>query len=318
MMIQLFKLRRYLSFLTCAGTLFLCGCSLTGKKDKEDIPLLPDKFTVFTLKAECTDDPLITEIKKELESKGSVLNLLKSYVDLLEKDTNPDSPVFEKLEKFFACGQVKDRVEGHFYGITIVLKKGDHPFGGFLNQLWGVTLGDVSPWDGKTFNAATPDELANLTDGFEKGKVPTYAGINCFKEYDKSLLNMAGLTVLTFWLNLKDAPQQEKQKFGYDKKGGLFVARRAKSIDPKNLGSDVFQLNYRWQRLDNPPPLKYLIDEIVQIADGLYLGPLLFATKHLLEEYDPNLIPAEYKYENFGYFLLMDEDWNREKKRLFP
>lgn len=126
------------------------------------------------------------------------------------------------------------------------------------------------------------------------------------------------MAVLTFWLNIKDVPQREKQSFGYDKKGGLFIARRAISIDPNNLGNEVFQLNYRWNKLNNPPPLKYLIDEIVQIADGLYIGPLLFATEHLLEEYDPKLSPAEYRYENFGYFLLMDEDWNREKKRLFP
>ena len=34
----------------------------------------------------------------------------------------------------------------------------------------------------------------------------------------------------------------------------------------------MFTLNYRYPKLGNYPPLNYLIDEMVQIADGLYLG----------------------------------------------
>ena len=315
---RMIKFKTLLFFLFINGMVVLSGCSSHDKKQMEAIPPLPEKFTEFTLKAECVADPLIIEIKKESESRDSILHLLASYIDISNKDAKPDSPALRKMAKLFSCGQVKDRVEGHFYGITAVLKKGDHPFGGFLNQLWGATLGDVSPWDGKTFNAVTPDKLTYLTDGFEKGNFPTFLGINCFKEYKTSFLNMASMSVLTFWLKLKDVPKQEKQAFGYGKKGGLFIAKRATSIDPDNFGKEVFQLNYRWKNLNNPPPLKYLIDEIVQIAEGLFIGPLFFATEHLLEEYDPKLNPAEYKYENFGYFILMDEDWKDEKKRLFP
>lgn len=90
----------------------------------------------------------------------------------------------------------------------------------------------------------------------------------------------------------------------------MFIAGKAKSVDPKNPDKEVFQLNYRWKKLENLPPNKYLIDEIVLIADGLYLGQLLYATEHLLEDYDPERSPHEYKYENFGYFLLMDDEWN--------
>lgn len=312
------KFRDYFFLLSFAALAVLFGCSPIVKDQMEAGTPLSGKFTEFTLRAQCANDPEIAAIRKEMESKSSILHLLKSYLDSLKKDAGPDSPALAKLEKLFACGQVKDRVEGHFYGLTAALKKGEHPFGGFLNQLWGATLEDVSPWDGKTFSAVSPQELNTLTDGFEKGQIPTFKGINCFKEYETSLLNKASMTVLTFWMRLKDAPQEEKQTFGYDKKGGLFIARRARSVDPKKLRSEVFQLNYRWKRLGNPPPLKYLVDEIVQIADGLYIGPLFFATVHLLAAYDPNLNPAEYNYENFGYFLLMDDDWNREKNRLFP
>jgi len=105
-------------------------------------------------------------------------------------------------------------------------------------------------------------------------------------------------------------------KYGYDKKGGLFVAHRAESVEPGKPDKQVLQLNYRWRNLKNPPPLRYLIDELVEIADGLYLGQLLFATDNILKDYDPGCPAAEYKYEHFGYFLLMDNEWNKEKNYL--
>jgi len=310
------KIRKIYIFLLL-GLVCIYACALPKQNRIKDKLPLSSKFTELKLKAECEDDPLIFEIKKDLKSQTSVLHLMKFYLQALEKDLSPNSPYLTKLERLFTCGQAKERVEGHFYGITIVLKKGDHPYGNFLNQIWSTTLSDVSPWDGKIFNPAKTKELTFYTEGFEKGKVPTYLGINCFKKYDKSFLNIASIGVLTFWMSLKEAPQEEKTRYGYDKKGGLFIARKTKSVDLKNPDKEVFQLNYRWRKLGNPVPLKYLIDEVVQIADGLYLGQLLFATKHLLEDYDPKLKPSEYKYENFGYFLLMDDRWNEERERLF-
>lgn len=297
------------------GLTFLCACT---SKEGRDESILPGKFTEFRLDAQYEHDPLISEIKRDMEGKTSILHLMKSYLEELEKDASPDSPCLKKLEKLFACCQAKERVEGHFYGITLVLKKGEHPYGGFLNRLWATTVGGVSPWDGKIFDPIGPGQLRSYTEGFEEENVPTFLGINCFKEYDESLLNLAGMAVLNFWMNLKDAPEEEKQKYGYDKKGGLFIARKAKSVDPKNRDKEVFQLNYRWRKLENLPPNKYLIDEIVPIAEGLYLGQLFYATAHLLEDYDPEQNSSEYKYENFGYFLLMDDRWNEERERLFP
>jgi hypothetical protein len=297
------------------GLVYICACVIAAqKKAKEGWPM-PDKFTQFKLEAECKDESLISEIKRDMEGKTSILDLMKFYLKELEKNASPTSPYLKKLEKLFACGQAEERVEGHFYGITLVLKKGEHPYGGFLNQLWSVTLSDVCLWDGKIFNPIELKELNFYTEGFEKGDIPTFLGINCFKKYEESFLNMASMVVLTFWMNLKEAPQNERGKYGYDKKGGLFIARKAKSVDPKDPEKEVFQLNYRWKKLENPAPLKYLIDEIVQIADGLYLGQLLFSTEYIVEDYDPELSPSKYRYENFGYFLLMDDEWNKERER---
>lgn len=289
------------------------SCALTKEEKVKDRLTKPNKFTELKLESSCGKDPIISEIKQELSTKTSVLDLMIFYLEQLKEETNIESSYLQKLERLFVCGLAKERVEGHFYGITIVLKKGNHPYGVFLNQVWSNTLGDVSPWVGKIFSPVGPKELAFYTEDFEKGNVPTYLGINCFQQIDESLLNKASMIVLIWWMDLKEAPKEERLKYGYDKKGGLFIARMAKSVDPKTPNRYVFQLNYRWKRLDNPIPLKYLIDEIVEIADGLYLGKLLFATDYLLQDYNPRLDISKYKYENFGYFLLMDDKWNKEK-----
>jgi len=285
--------------------ILVCSCASTKRKKAQDRQI-PNKFAELKLEPSCKDDPVISKIKEELSAKISVLDLMLFYLEQLKEETDIESPYLKKLERLFVCGLAKEHVEGHFYGITIVLKKGNHPYGLFLNQVWSNSLGDVSPWVGKIFNPIEPKELAFYTEDFEKGNVPTYLGINCFQQIDASLLNKASIIVLTWWMDLKDVSEEERLK-GYDKKGGLFIARKAKSVDPKTPNKDVFQLNYRWKRLNNPFPLKYLIDEIVEIADGLYLGKLLFATDYLDQDYNPHLDKTKYKYENFGYFLLINK-----------
>jgi hypothetical protein len=90
----------------------------------------------------------------------------------------------------------------------------------------------------------------------------------------------------------------------------------------------VYQLNYRWPTLNPSYPMTRLIDELVQIDDGIYLGQLVFATRHyslgkirlpffnitlgfeLGEAYLPRQsaeAEAEYYgYQNNGFFLMMD------------
>ena len=51
-------------------------------------------------------------------------------------------------------------------------------------------------------------------------------------------------------------------------------------------GKQVFRFNCRWPNLRTFPPAHYCVDEIVQIAEGLYLGQFTYATE-LLKKYDP-------------------------------
>ncbi len=127
----------------------------------------------------------------------------------------------------------------------------------------------------------------------------------------ESFWNTAGIESMTLLVHLKEAPPAEQERYGYARKGGLFISREAGSVDPGNAGKEVLQLNYRWPKLGNPPPLSYLIDEMVEIAQGLYLGQLLFASD-ILTKYDPVRPSSDYQYAHYGYFLLMDESWHKK------
>ena len=111
----------------------------------------------------------------------------------------------------------------------------------------------------------------------------------------------------------EEVPAEEARKYGYDLKSFFFISHTATSVNDENKGKKVFQFNYRWPKLHTFPPDNYCIDELVMLADGLYLGQLIYATE-LLKKFDPKEDSFAYKYRVFGYFLLMDEDW--QKKRL--
>lgn len=106
---------------------------------------------------------------------------------------------------------------------------------------------------------------------------------------------------------------ETKQRSWIYAKGGLFIANRQKSVDPEHPEKEVIALNYRWPEFRTMPPDNLCIDELVRIAEGLYLGQLLYATDPKIE-YSPEKDPAIYKYQNFGYFMLMDEDWHAIKE----
>lgn len=254
--------------------------------------------------------PELAGILRDLEGQPSILHALRSYQRALERDASPGNPYLAKLAWLFEHGQAID-LSGHYYGITLVLKQGDYPLGGILNLLWGQTVGPVSPWAGKIFKRTTGRALSHDTDGAETGMVPTFRGINCFTRVARSFWNTTGIEFMTFWVGLKDAPASEQKRFGYERKGGFFIARAAESVNPANAGKEVLQLNYRWPALGNPPPLSYLIDEMVEIADGLYLGQLLFA-EDILTRYEADRPSSDYRYANWGYFLLMDGAWHRK------
>ncbi|BCO08885.1 hypothetical protein GF1_12610 [Desulfolithobacter dissulfuricans] len=294
------------------GSLSLAGCRESYDEATETLQVVTDRYRRLTLDDTCrARDPVIDEIEQELAGDHTVLSLLKLYVEGMKQEPGTDSRYFRNLEHLFACGTVPEQLEGHLHGYSLYLKKGEDPGGEILNQIWGYTLGEVSPWEGKILHRASGEELLKYTGGHETDTETVFVGLNGFQRFPESPLNQLSVTVLDFMMNLKDATPEEEALYGYQKKGGLFIARKARSVYPADGDREVFQLNYRWQGLGNTPPSRYLVDEVVEIADGLYLGRLVYATEHLVAPYDPLADPAVYGYEHFGFFILMDEGWRQ-------
>jgi hypothetical protein len=280
------------------------------------------KFKTLTcLPGALGQDPVLDEINRQVQA-SSFLEVMKSYEGELKGKLDNNAPAYQKLTKLFMAAITPDKVEGHHDGEAVGLRSGDEhvllaSYGNFLGYLWGELIGPVAPWVGKSFLPISAPQLADYTDGVEQGTQPTYFGINHFEKLEESAVNSLSYPLLTFWLHLNDAPPEQKDLYGYDKNGGLFIARRAPSVYA-GTNRDVFQLNYRWHNLGNWPPFSMLIDELVQIAEGAYLGQLLFATKNLLGRYTSQVPASDYGFQHFGFFLLMDDTWAAETRRVFP
>lgn len=281
-----------------------------------------EKFKTFTcLESQSGQDALLEEIRRDAQAT-SVLDAMKSYMDQLHEKLDNNARPYQKLARLFMAGNTPTKVEGHHYGEAIGLRSGDEKgilasYGNFMGFLWGTTVGPTVPWVGKSFTALGSDVVRDYTGGLGDESKPSFLGINHFERLEQSLVNRFSFSVVTFWLHLQDAPAQERARYGYDKNGGLFIAQRSPSVYA-GTNREVFQLNYRWRQLGNIPPISYLIDEIVEVADGLYLGQLLFATKNVLEAFDGRRPAADYDYQHFGYFLLIDNSWEPEIFRVFP
>jgi len=281
-----------------------------------------NKFKSLTcLKGKLGKDPLLDEIERDVEA-SSVLDAMKAYIEELRGELDNNARPFLKIARLFDNGITPEWVDGHHDGVTIGLRTGDQEgllasYGNFMGLLWSTAVGPVAPWVGKSFNRVEPDVIRKYTGGFEGAEAPAYLGINHFNKLEHSVINKFSFSVLTFWMGLDEAPREQRERYGHDRNGGLFIARRAHSV---YTGTDreVFQLNYRWPNLGNSPPFTHLVDELVEIAAGVYLGQLLFATRNLLSRFDPNLAPGEYHYQHFGYFFLMDDNWASETRRVFP
>jgi hypothetical protein len=227
-------------------------------------------------------------------------------------------------------------LDGYYHGVTISLKTGTDlqrvtekilsalkltieldP----LQTIYGRLLSKTSPWAGKCFKRVNPDKLLKLTDGHEKAEIPTYLGINSFRKANKDFVNNLAGHVLSAVIDMQELPRPEGRQHSWiHAKGGLFIARRQMSVGPEHPKKEVIALNYRWKNLANKFPNRLLIDEIVQIADGLYLGKLYYATSltTITKDFDPTIPIQDYDYRPFGYFLLMDDSWLHEKNTLFP
>ena len=96
-------------------------------------------------------------------------------------------------------------------------------------------------------------------------------------------------------------------------------AANQESILPINHGTSrkkrVFQFNYRYPLIGGPAPIGLCLDELVEIADGLFLGQLIYSTAlHL--PFHSGIDSGEYDYQLFGYFLLLDDDWERHRQAI--
>lgn len=266
-------------------------------------------------------DPVFADIAMDLDGKASLLELFADYMRGLR--TNPDNQAaaFGKMAKLFSLGGTPTELNGHYYGVALGLRLGPdkHPLShldNVIGLLWGATLEEESPWVGKSFERLTATRLKGLTGIELASDRPAFLGINHFNRLDWHPANLVSYHALSYWLSLHDAPQIERSLYAYDRSGGNFIVMRGPSVCAETP-RDVLSLNYRWPSMHNRPPLSWLIDELVQVADGLYLGQLLFATKRLLSGYDPGRLPAEYGYNPMGYFILWDKRWNAEARRLF-
>ena len=103
-------------------------------------------------------------------------------------------------------------------------------------------------------------------------------------------------------------PDDDEKQEEIAVKSFFFVAENAPSINPDCNGKIVLQFNYRWPELHTMPPDNLCIDELVQLADGLFLGQLLYSVKPEIP-YSPEKDALAYQYEHFGHFMLMDDDW---------
>jgi hypothetical protein len=279
----------------------------------------PAKFTTLTLAdpAETTIAPsALDAVRRDLSESETVIDLLQNYSDSLLGDPNNDSPVFDKLSALFKAGIGPTTMNGFFRGALVswhtegLLKAFQD---NSLNATWNA-IQTYSPWTGKTFDPIDPARLAKLTDGFEKGDTPTFFCSNTVRwKSSRERVIQTAAKVAGAWI--EEATPEERLKYGYEAKTFFFIGKRAPSIHEPNGGKPVFQFNYRWPALRNPIPDRWCIDEIVQIADGLYLGELFYAT-NILEPWDPKTEVSKYRYGLFAYFLLMDEEWHSRRLRI--
>ena len=283
---------------------------------KERTRPLPEKLARFTLRQlsdEETADPLFRSVLADLAGQATVLDLMSYYARETREDLSTESPFFAKLQKIFDCSITPRTMAGYLHGAALAFRNEGclNLFNlNTLNCAWPIAR-FFSPWTGKTFEPISPTKLSELTDGFETGAAPTVWGSNTYRSRNlREKLAVDVMRRLHIWL--EDATAEERQNRDYDVKGFFFIGKEGISVNPANRGRAVYQFNYRWPSLKTFPPDNYCVDEVVQVADGLYLGQLLYAT-NLTKEYSPSADSAEYKYGNFGYFLIMDDDWQERR-----
>ena len=258
----------------------------------------------------------LAAIQAELKEAGTVMHLLKSYADQIGPDYDTRAPAFAKLATLFNAGVGPKRLNGFYRGALISWQTQGLLAVANTNTVkiaWELSR-HFSPWTGKRFDPVSKERLAELTDGFETDEKNTFFCSNTvvYRTTKERVVQTLGKAA-DVWS--EPASAEEKRLYGYDAKNFFFICKHAPSVNPDNKGKPVFQLNYRWPALRNIVPDRFCVDELVEIAEGLFLGQLFYATDWL-EPWNPKTPIAKYKYGLFAYFLVMDEEWHARRLKL--
>lgn len=309
--------------------------------------------------------------------KGNFFVMLAQYQRILADNRQKHSwpEIHKKLETLFKCGKA-EVISGPMIGIPVSIRDSDY-FKNTSESLttersaianiewmataWNATYADTGLWMGKTFEPVTRETVAKKTANdarFLRAYNPdtTRIGRNFFREPpEPNMIQAIGLPALTQLWRLKDRPLKtgtegfdcellaenlaKEQAIPYSKTGGYFLCNAGQSVVPEMNGKEVYQLNYRWPALGPTYPMTRLIDELVRIDEGIYLGQLVFATRHFSlgnialpngqilsigENYPTrgffnkikNFFVSNqqddadyYGYQNNGFFLMVDPDY---------
>lgn len=314
-------------------------------------------------------------------------SLLAGYTRVLTDNSRRDEwpALYGKLDTLFKCGSYGP-LDGPMFGISVCIRDSDYFRGAAklfgkersviakletLATSWNATFANSTLWTGKTFEPVTPERLRSLLENREKAyrhydNATTRIGRNFFRRpINPNSLETVSLPLLTELWDLQERPRSitangfhatlteqnimKEQAIPYQKTGGYFLASEGISVVPDNRGKKVFQLNYRWGALHGRFPMSLLVDELVCIGEGIYLGQLVLATKNfsvgtldlpfsgkepkhvsLGREYDPfddreGLVEkiietftgdtdeqVDYGYQHNGYFLMMDPTYSEQ------
>lgn len=294
--------------------------------------------------------------------KGNIFAMLGNFLRILSDNRQRDQwdTIFDKLMVLFKCGQ-NTVLDGPMIGIPVAIRDSDYfrdtakMFGRdrsaiaaveWMATCWNATFANTGLWMGKTFEPVSPETVAAKCDNNPRvlacyDHASTRIGRNYFREpAAPNILQSLGIPVLTRVWQLKERPTNtaapgfsgellaenlDKEKYiPYSMTGGIFLAQPGNSVVPEMEGKAVYHLNYRWPALEPAYPMTRLVDEIVQIADGVYLGQLVMATSHyslgalrspipglqatgwdIGEPYQPGEMSVDYGYQNNGFFLMI-------------
>lgn len=309
---------------------------------------------------------------------GSYFALLGEYQRILADNNQKQywPEINKKLDTLFKCGTC-EIVNGPMIGIPISIRDSD-PFkavAGLVGEdrsvfanieslatTWNATYADTGIWMGKSFEPVTRETLTTISNNDPQiirnfNERTTRIGRNYFRQPPDhpNALQAIGLPALTKLWKLKERPMSpdtagfycellaeniEKEKaIPYTQTGGYFLCNFDESIVPGMNGKNVYQLNYRWPALRPIYPMTRLVDELVRIDDGIYLGQLAYATRHYsfgnftlpnkkiisvgdtypyLSFFDKikNFLGLSvstdhnyYGYQNNGFFIMVDTDY---------